>query len=152
MKIPRKEIGWAEIGEQFTRYQILKTRWFNIYVHRLVAPTAHKECHNHPWSFLTIILRGGYRETLDGVYWNTYGPGTILYRKAEQHHNVTTDPGVVSWSLLFTGPNRRIWGFVPCGDQDNEHQIPFDTYRAIYTHAKPEPPQTPNNTSGHWQD
>lgn len=35
--LQHKEIGWAEIGESFTRYALWRTRWFNIYLHQLTA-------------------------------------------------------------------------------------------------------------------
>src|SRR5258708_709192 len=57
-----KEIGWEEVGERFTRYALLKTRWGNVYLHQLYAPKWHPECHDHPWSFLTILLSRGYLE------------------------------------------------------------------------------------------
>src|ERR1700722_3982914 len=57
-----KEIGWYDIGEKFTRYQLIKTRWFNIYLHQLTAPNWHPECHDHPWGFVAILLRKGYYE------------------------------------------------------------------------------------------
>ena len=36
--LPYKEIGWVDIGEVFFRYQIVKTPWFNIYLHQLCKP------------------------------------------------------------------------------------------------------------------
>ncbi|VVB51713.1 Uncharacterised protein [uncultured archaeon] len=130
--IPRKEIGWAEIGEQFTRYQLLKTKWLNVYLHRLNAPKAHAECHNHPWSFITLILWGGYKEFL-GDRWHRRRPGTILYRRAETAHNVVTNG--TSWSLVVTGPNRRDWGFQDCRLPAGQGQIPWDVYRARHREA-----------------
>jgi len=50
-----KEIGWKDIGEEFTRYALWRTRWFNVYLHELTAPNWHPECHNHPWGFITIF-------------------------------------------------------------------------------------------------
>src|SRR5258708_2877223 len=61
-KFSHKEIGWEEVGERFTRYALLKTRWGNIYLHQLYAPVWHPECHDHPWGFLTILLWRGYLE------------------------------------------------------------------------------------------
>ena len=131
--LPRKEIGWAEIGEEFTRYQLLKTRWFNLYLHRVVAPNAHPECHNHPWTFVALLLKGGYREYLSGR-WHIRRPGNVLFRRAETAHIVVTNPGKPSWSLVLTGPNRRAWGFQPCTEPPGSpHQIPYATYVGIYT-------------------
>lgn len=111
-KVPYKDIGWEAIGERFTRYQLLKTRWFNVYLHQLWAPEWHPECHDHPWSFVTVLLRGGYLEqTGNKIRWRS--PGSVLYRPATYAHNVVTC-GKVSWSLIFTTAKSRDWGFKPC--------------------------------------
>jgi hypothetical protein len=109
---PFKEIGWSEIGEEFTRYQLAKTRFFNIYIHRLIAPNWHPECHDHPWSFVSLLLWNGYRERI-GAREFRRRPGMVLYRSATFLHNVITPYGV-SWSLIFTAPKSRDWGFRPC--------------------------------------
>jgi hypothetical protein len=109
--LPYKDIGWEEIGEEFTRFILLKTPFFTIYLHRLIAPNAHPECHDHPWTFLAILLKGGYWEFNDKFGWIRRYPGEILYRPAEFSHNVLTPLDVVSWSLVITGPKRREWGF-----------------------------------------
>jgi hypothetical protein len=119
---PFKEIGWKDIGEVFYRYQLAKTRWFNIYLHVLDAPEWHPVgCHDHPWAFLTVLLSGGYLERQAiRVYTKTVGsklnrrwPGMVLYRSAEHAHDVITPYGT-SWSLVITGPKKRDWGFKSC--------------------------------------
>lgn len=111
-KLRFKDIGWQDIGEEFTRFAILKTRWFNIYLHRLYAPNWHPECHDHPWGFVTLLLRRGYLERVGDKDYRRR-PGQVLYRPATFAHNVITPYGT-SWSLIFTGPQSRKWGFRPC--------------------------------------
>lgn len=110
----QKQIGWEEIGEDFIRFTLLKTPLGSIYLHRLIAPLdAH--CHDHPWNFLTIILRQGYWELHRGE-WKWWGPGTILYRRAEDAHVVATpDSGKPSWSLVFVGRRLREWSILENG-------------------------------------
>ena len=103
---PHKDIGWTDIGEDFTRFTLLRTRWCIIYLHRLDAPNPHPQCHDHPWSFVSVLLKGGYSEYAHGT-WTWRRPGSILYRPAEWSHNVVTKG--VSWSLVITGPKRRPW-------------------------------------------
>lgn len=109
--LPHKDIGWEEIGEEFRRYTLLKTRWGNIYLHRLKALNWDGRCHDHPWSFVSVLLWGGYMEFHDNK-WTTYWPGRILGRPAEWSHAVVT--WGVSWSLVFTGAKRRYWSFGKC--------------------------------------
>jgi hypothetical protein len=107
-----KEIGWQEIGEKFTRYQLVKTRWFNVYLHQLYAPNWHPECHDHPWGFIAVLLRHGYLERVgDKDYRRRVG--SVLFRPATFTHNVITPYGE-SWSIIFTTAKSRDWGFKPC--------------------------------------
>ena len=109
--LKKKEIGWQDIGEEFTRYVLLKTPWFQVLVHRLWCPNWHELHHDHPWSFVTLILRGGYLEKTPGARPHWRPPGTVLYRNAEFAHNVVTT-GAVCWSLVVASSKRRTWGFV----------------------------------------
>ena len=118
--VPFKEIGWADIGEEFTRFQLLKSRWLNIYLHRLSAPNWHPECHDHPWGFVAILLRRGYLERIGGRDYRRRA-GSILWRPATSTHNVITPYGT-SWSLIFAGPKSRQWGFKPCERHTNERR------------------------------
>ena len=114
-RLEHKEIGWREIGETFTRFVLLRTRWFNVYLHYLYAPNENpKGCHDHPWSFLTLILRRGYLEYSEGTSRRRW-PGMILYRRAEYSHSITTPYGP-SWSIVVVGKRRRVWRFNTCGE------------------------------------
>lgn len=112
---PYKSIGWKEIGETFIRWTLLRTPWFQIYLHKLIAPQWHPQCHDHPWAFVTFILAGGYWEWANNVLaWR--GPGTVLYRPAEFSHNVVTHGQQTAWSIIFATKKSREWGFQDCGD------------------------------------
>ncbi len=106
--LKKKEMGWSEIGETFTRFVLIETSLFSVFVHRAIAETWHPKCHDHPWDFLALVLRGGYHErTPDGeTTWR--GPGSLLFRRAEFAHNTKG----TWWSVVFTGPKRRKWSFV----------------------------------------
>lgn len=90
--------------------------------------------HNHPWPFLTIILKGGYYEWTpasqeekgkvlerrEGVSGNGevrrwHGPGSIMYRPARWTHRLELgDDGVITvpaHTLVFTGKVVQDWGF-----------------------------------------
>lgn len=121
-----KEIGWDEIGERFTRYALLKSRWFNIYLHQLSAPNWHPDCHDHPWGFVAVLLRSGYLERVGKKDYRRR-PGSVLVRPATFTHNVITPYGE-SWSIIFAGPKSRDWGFKPC-DNHAAPAIPWALYR-----------------------
>lgn len=108
ISLTRRDLSWAEIGEQFTRWT-LKTPWGNVLLHRMYAPVKHAHYHDHPWNFWSIVLWGGYEEVIRGGITEWRRPGSIRYRTAETAHITTTYDRGVSWSLCFTGPKIREW-------------------------------------------
>lgn len=135
-----KEIGWKDIGEKFIRYKLFSCQWFNVYLHQLFAPNWHPECHDHPWSFMTILLRRGYLERVPGMLTpETFGfrdsrkrPGQILFRPAKWLHNVITPYGE-SWSLVITTAKSREWGFRPCERQNRPGtNLKYNDYIGLY--------------------
>lgn len=111
--LPFKQLGWKEIDEDFIRFQLFKSRWLNVYLHRLDAPNEHAECHDHPWHFWTAIFINGYREFIRGR-WHKRRPLSVLYRPALSLHNTVTEKGKPSWSLIVTSRRVRPWGFKQC--------------------------------------
>lgn len=50
-------------------FLIPKNRFLKIYLHKFMRSDEDRALHDHPWSFLSIILRGGYfeiSETFEG--------------------------------------------------------------------------------------
>jgi len=110
---PHEDIGWKDIGETFIRYTLIKTPWFRVYLHNLIAPIPHPQCHNHPWNFIAVILKGGYLEYTVDTGWKSRLPLDILFRPHGWTHNVvTTRAGM--WSLVFTGPKKYSWRLKDC--------------------------------------
>lgn len=80
---------------------------FNIFVHKICKDDP-EDMHDHPYSYLTIILRGGYiEETDDGIFHRK--PGYIGFYKAEKFHKLK--PIKPCWTLFIRGPQRRKWGY-----------------------------------------
>lgn len=95
-------------SEYITRLHLLKTPWFAICIHWLNKPDAEPYLHDHPVSFLSIILKGGYYETrLNG---NLYFRHRFNFIRATDCHNITAVvPGTIT--IAFMGPKTREWGF-----------------------------------------
>ena len=121
-----------------TRWGI-RTRWGNVYLHRFEGADPGADLHDHPWSFTSIILRGGYKEQrtecahacrkADDARWWAEQAGDVGVSNAvrgryvthhgrfrvnrmpltECHTIVTVKPGSIT--LVFTSPVRRSWGF-----------------------------------------
>ena len=83
---------------------------FNIFLHKFLKSDPD-ELHDHPWDFITIILRGGYWEhTTKGKFWKK--PFSIHYRKATDLHRIELDKKVNDvWTLFIPLRRKREWGF-----------------------------------------
>lgn len=78
--------------------------------HRFMPNASDKDCHDHPSSFLTIVLRGGYDDVQpDGTTDEVRAP-TIRFRRAEHAHITRVGPtGATTLVIMFR--KRRPWGF-----------------------------------------
>ena len=91
------------------RYYLLfrkRPKWFpfNILIHKLLKSDLG-DLHDHYWSYITIILKGGYWETTEkGTFWR--GPGYIGYRKGSDRHSLKIQESKPAWTLLLVGPKR----------------------------------------------
>lgn len=78
-------------------------------VHHWIGSDDDRAFHDHPWWFLTLVVRGGYTDhSPDGA--DHLRAGSIRYRPALHRHTVVPDPGG-AWTVLITGPRVRTWGF-----------------------------------------
>ena len=87
----------------------LETKWFSIRLHHWLAPDDDRAFHDHPWSFTTFVLKGGYTDKNPDEEQHLKA-FTIQHRDAHHKHTVVPDPGG-AWTLVFTGPKIRNWGF-----------------------------------------
>lgn len=96
---------------------IIRCMFGSIMFHKIYLTDA--DCmHDHPWSFRTLILKGGYWEqtpcnyTQDGQKEKWYGAGSFLYRPADWIHRLRVkEDGKATWTLVFTSTKKRSWGF-----------------------------------------
>ncbi len=91
------------------RLHVVKTPWFAICVHWLNAPDPEPYLHDHPVSFLSIILRGSYSEWR-GSFQNMKLHHWFNFILATDAHTIKrVAPGTVT--LCFMGPKVREWGY-----------------------------------------
>ncbi len=100
-----------------TRWWLVLTPWGGIALHRMSAPDARVTLHDHPFSFVSIILRGGYTE-------RRLDPRTMLVdehrhvrwvnrmRVGIDAHSIRELDRPVVWTLLLVGRSPRTWGFL----------------------------------------
>lgn len=100
-----------------------------VYLHHMIRADLDRDLHDHPWSFVSFILRGGYAEYLrvgDQTITRIHRPGSVVVRRAEDLHRVASLLTGEAWTLVFTGPKVRKWGF-----QVGALWVPHDEYRRI---------------------
>lgn len=112
-------------GESYMHryYLFLKDRsWFpfNFVLHKILK-SDDPVFHDHPWGYMTIVLKGGYWEhtpifNAEGVKFAEFqtwrGPGSIICRGANEYHWLELDEGKPATTLFFMGPQKREWGFL----------------------------------------
>jgi hypothetical protein len=98
-------------------------------VHEILRSDTGRDPHDHPWPYLTIILRGWYwEERFDdegkslGSTW--YGRGSILFRPAKSWHMLHLTPGKSCWTLFITGRKSQTWGF-----NTKDGKVPYHQYK-----------------------
>ncbi len=104
---------WAEkLGKPECPYLI---RWgfecclFSIRLHHWRGSDDQRHPHDHPWNYISFVFRGGYTNVSPEGDKLVVAP-TIVRFKAEHKHSVLVNHGG-AWTLVFTGRDRREWGF-----------------------------------------
>lgn len=100
---------------------------FSIKLHKIIV--SDDEClHDHPWAYISVILKGGYTESsfadpgkAHKQHWiwskksdqfiarKFHRPGSILMRPASWAHRLEVQKPC--WTLVFTFKKIRTWGF-----------------------------------------
>lgn len=78
-------------------------------IHHWLSPDDSRAKHDHPWWFITIVLRGGYTD-INPEHGQLLTAGSIRFRRASHQHTVVPLPRG-AWTLLITGSATRKWGF-----------------------------------------
>jgi hypothetical protein len=82
---------------------------FSIRLHHWIASDDDRFQHDHPWAFITFVLKGGYTDVSPQGK-QRMGKWAIAFRPALHRHTVQVDKGG-SWTIMITGPQTRNWGF-----------------------------------------
>ena len=127
-------------------YLFLKNRKnfpFNITLHK-VLKSDEPTLHDHPWSYATFILKGGYWEWIpvrsnEGFVvgstrvWR--GPGHFRFRKPDDLHWLELEKDsegneIPCWSLFFMGRKQKEWRFVRFVQREGYRWINNEEYLA----------------------
>ena len=92
------------------RLRILETPWFGILLHRIHQPDGDRVMHDHPFSFVSLLLWGSYTEQC-GVPLAFAHRRWVSVKAAEEPHRILELSRRPVWTLILRGPRRRAWGF-----------------------------------------
>lgn len=130
-KLRQEDItGRGDEDVYLSRYWLLgsrETRWA-LMLHKMRRPDDTACHHDHPWSFWTLVLKGGYVEEVTHpvelpykhrsgtrntvVHTRRNRPGMLLFRPAEHTHRISYLPNHTCWTLVLRFKRRRNWGFL----------------------------------------
>jgi hypothetical protein len=93
-------------------------------LNRILRSDSDRALHDHPWPYVTLILRGGYYEVTEKPWYSMttgecfpetkvqwYGPGSILFRGTKHKHRLVLPTGQTALTLFITLPFKQQWGF-----------------------------------------
>lgn len=116
-KTKKFQVRWNEpLGRKECPYAY---RWvfiffgYSIRVHRWLRSDDKRYKHNHPWWFITFVIKGEYTdvarlsETID--LYDQVKTFQFRYRKSNHTHYVVPIPN--TWTILLTGKPLNKWGF-----------------------------------------
>lgn len=115
--------GWLSGGPHFIIGDRYLLRWYviprnpflNVYLHQFLHDDEDRALHDHPWWFVSVMVRGCYYELTQTNFTQRVTP-SIAYRKPEHAHRVVLQKDVDNkpipcWTLVITGRVVRDWGF-----------------------------------------
>lgn len=116
MKPPDFVIGPKNDPYLLRWYVIPRNRLCNIYLHKFLRSGDDRALHDHPWWFVSILLKGTYREVtvenkLCKVTTEWRKRFSIAFHSAEYRHRVELQNNAPCWTLVITGRRVRDWGF-----------------------------------------
>jgi len=133
------------------RLYLINCPWFGLKLHWFEGPDPDQDCHDHPWWFLSWVLRGGYTEKRQEVVHPYEGclrteakPMWVrsqwlevrrrwswCFRSPTDVHSIIKiEPNTMTF--IINGPRVRSWGFwVPVKWSDKVRFVPWKKYLGL---------------------
>lgn len=119
--IPREDNEMYMIRWSLPKKEGWLSKLIGFKIHKIMA--SDDLClHDHPWPFISIILKTGYMEYFLDPAWKSgdmrpyvrkhwIGPGRIIYRPAHYIHRLEINAAKPTWTFVVTFKVSRKWGF-----------------------------------------
>jgi len=141
-KTPYTHLEHADGTLYMGRWWLFQTRWLSCRVHHIASADYDRHFHDHPFSFVSVLLHGWYVEkrpvAIDPCFFGDEDSeeafearrtaGSIALRRTTDRHLISeVNPGG-TWTLVFLSPRRQWWGFyTPAG------KIHWRDYCSVHT-------------------
>lgn len=123
-KSPYTHIEGTHDSDYMRRWWLIPYNRFGIScrIHEILQSDDDRAFHDHPWWYITIVLRGGYWEVRpkydhSGIYQGPerkwVGPGSIRFRRAKSWHRLELENGAAAYTLFICGRKSQEWGGLP---------------------------------------
>jgi hypothetical protein len=111
---PEEMNGVGRCPTYLYRWTLLKWRGRGVYLHHFVGDDWSLDLHDHPKRFISIGLKGGYREerlASHGITFEVFEAPWIRTFPAVHSHRLTMIDGGDCWTLVIVLKATRSWGF-----------------------------------------
>lgn len=109
-------------GAYLRRWHLVpRNRLVNVYLHQFLRDDDDRALHDHPWAWLSLLLRGSYTEhtiAAGGIHLRAVRvtgsikvSGPLRPHRIELWRDSRTGKPAPCWTLFITGPRVRRWGF-----------------------------------------
>lgn len=103
-----------------------RSKWtfgYGLRIHHIATPDFDRHLHDHPFSFVSLVLKGWYIEARpverdpcfvgdrELCYLTQRKKGSIAYRPCWARHRICAMSQGGVWTLVLTSPRKMWWGF-----------------------------------------
>lgn len=102
--------AYPSIKNYLERFNILSIGRFKIRLHKIINADGTPYLHNHPFSFISFIIKGSYTEQLlidNKIIETTFKTGAIIIRKSNQYHRIKSANNCKT--IFFSFYNKKGW-------------------------------------------
>jgi len=125
--------SYSSIKDFLYRFTLLKIGKLHIRLHQIKDKDSTGLFHNHPFKYISIILRGGYTEEIlkdDNITTKTHSTGSIIFRGEKTLHKISEcNPKTVT---LFLAWGNYGWHAVNTGEATHKPGV----YRRMVNDAE----------------
>jgi hypothetical protein len=97
------------------RWIVAKNPLFKVFIHKIARSEDLGVFHDHPWPFLSIMLKGSYIEEIKkeggACERALVKPGNFVLRKPGTPHRLELIDDQPCWTFFCCGPQVREWRF-----------------------------------------